>query len=139
MFSGTKLGNKLESANRAMKNPHFNPAYLPKTSGSALPPPAAPPSALSSAATASATVAVLTPSFLLRILTYPCLTMSLKLEAMVGEAGSFLPGMKKFNRPTCSYRLGVVAAFESGCDAVVSNRRECEWRRSDLLLYRRSG
>lgn len=27
---------------------------------------------------------VLTPSFLLRILTYPCFTMSLKLEAMVG-------------------------------------------------------
>lgn len=31
---------------------------------------------------------LLTPSFLLRILTYPCFTMSLKLEAMVRGSGS---------------------------------------------------
>lgn len=86
MFSGTKLGDKLESANRAMKNPHFNPIFSSKQL-EVLFLLLLPPSVLSSAATASATVAVLTPSFLLRILTYPCLTMSLKLEAMVGGSG----------------------------------------------------
>lgn len=38
-------------------------------------------------ATGTASATVLTPSFLLRILTYPCLTMSLKLEAMVRGSG----------------------------------------------------
>lgn len=46
--------------------------------------------------------------------------------------------MKQFNGPTSSYRLGVAAALESGCDAVVSGRRE--WvRPSPGSAHRRTG
>lgn len=66
----------------------------------------------------------LTPSFLLRILTYPCFTMSLKLEAMVVEGSRAVGGLpiREKEERGAVFSFSVAKAFTGRL--VRSNRRE---------------